>query len=219
VSESQEETGPPAAVGGAMAGGALARWLTPTSQSRIERIGCDQIDERPWPGGRVEDDSLVALRRSVAERGLIEPLLLRPSGGGRLRVVLGARRLLVARALGLSTVPAIVRELTDSEAALLAAWSVLPSRSEHTVTEIAAHLGAAGVADGEIAVLLAATHTDVAMRPRVNPPTTFAAATPLHFATLTTPVGRLLDAVGSARPVALAALNRTDTRHLELLAS
>jgi len=57
----------------------------------------------------------------------VEPLLLRPIESSRFQVVLGARRLEVARRLGLPEVPAIVRELDEAEATLVAVWNALPA--------------------------------------------------------------------------------------------
>jgi len=125
LSEPSEAEGPPAdAAKLALHGGPLARWLAPTSQSRLERIACSDIDGRPWPDPPGGD--LLALTRSVRHRGIVEPLLLRPIDGSRFQVVLGARRLEVAHRLGLTEVPAIVRELDEAEATLVAVWNALP---------------------------------------------------------------------------------------------
>jgi len=109
--------------------GTLARWLSPTSESRIERIACDHVHDRPWwvdePLG---DAELATLRNSIATRGIVEPLLLRHRAEGGLEVVTGSRRLRVARDLHMARVPAIVRELTDREAMLVAAWSTVDRR-------------------------------------------------------------------------------------------
>ena len=96
----------------ALPAGPLARWLAPTSQSRLERIPCSDVDTRPWPDPPGGD--LLALTRSIRHRGIVEPLLLRPIESSRFQVVLGARRLEVARRLGLPEVPAIVRELDEA---------------------------------------------------------------------------------------------------------
>ncbi|MEM7168495.1 MAG: ParB/RepB/Spo0J family partition protein, partial [Planctomycetota bacterium] len=57
------------------------------------------------------------LRRSIAEHGVLVPLLVRRSRKRhRLQVVSGYRRLLAARHLGLAAVPVRVVDLTDDEA-------------------------------------------------------------------------------------------------------
>jgi ParB-like chromosome segregation protein Spo0J len=142
--------------------GSLARWLTPTSESRIERIACDQVHDRPWwrdePLTEVEH---VALRTSIATRGIVEPLLLRHRGRGGLEVVTGARRLLVARELGMARVPAIVRDLSDREAILVGAWSTVDRRHPMLgeVEGVAAMLVEAGLTEEEVRALAGARPT------------------------------------------------------------
>ena len=90
----------------------MARWLAPTSESRVERIAIDAVHDRPWwPGTDVDGATLAALRASIASRGIIEPLLLRRRGADSFEVVCGSRRLRAARDLGQTHIPAIVREL------------------------------------------------------------------------------------------------------------
>jgi hypothetical protein len=194
----------------ALQAGPLARWLTPTAESRVERIGCGDIDPRPWEEPDPTGDALLALRRSVHLRGIVEPLLLRPLDHGRFQVVLGARRLQVARQLGLSTVPAIVRELDDAEATLIAAWSTLPRMLPGQLPGVADRLTAAGVSDSEVALLLAAPGAERAP----NAPRLFAGSAPLRFAGGTTPLHRLLDALGADRAGALGALSAVDPERL-----
>src|SRR5437870_5301962 len=139
-------------------GGALAQWLAPTAESRIERIACAHIHDRPWwPAGEADGETLAALRSSVAARGIVEPLLLRRRGHDDYEVVCGARRLRVAVALGQEHVPAIVRELSDREALLVAAWTTVERRRLEGGDDSAAllQLVAAGLSPAE-AVLLAA---------------------------------------------------------------
>lgn len=139
-------------------GGALAQWLAPTAESRIERIACAHIhDRRWWPAGDADAATLAALRSSIAARGIVEPLLLRRRGHDDYEVVCGARRLRVAVALGQEHVPAIVRELSDREALLVAAWTTVERRRSEGGDDSAAllQLVAAGLSPAE-AVLLAA---------------------------------------------------------------
>lgn len=67
---------------------------------------------------RLDDDpeALSELARSVAEHGVLQPLLVRPSGDGW-EVVAGRRRLAAARIAEASVVPCIVRSLDDDAAA------------------------------------------------------------------------------------------------------
>lgn len=65
-----------------------------------------------------EDAAMDELIESVRVYGVLSPLLARPKGEGY-ELVSGHRRRLAAQKLGLPTVPVLVREMTDDEAAIL----------------------------------------------------------------------------------------------------
>lgn len=153
MSEVGERSAPP--VNGPPLSGPMARWLAPTSESRIERIAIDAVHDRPWwPGSDMDAVTLAALRSSIASRGIIEPLLLRRRGSERFEVVSGSRRLRAARELGQSHIPAIVRELSEREALLVAAWTTV-ERRQHTGdrTALTERLLAAGFTPEETRLL------------------------------------------------------------------
>ena len=153
MSEIGERSAP--TVNGPPLSGPMARWLAPTSESRVERIAIDAVHDRPWwPGSDVDASTLAALRASIASRGIIEPLLLRRRGADRCEVVCGSRRLRAARDLGQTHVPAIVRELSEREALLVAAWTTV-ERRQHTGdrTALSERLLAAGFTQDETRVL------------------------------------------------------------------
>jgi len=63
----------------------------------------------------MNQDALQDLVDSIAQAGVLQPVLVRPAGGGYL-VVAGHRRVEAARQAGLTEIPAMVREMTDAEA-------------------------------------------------------------------------------------------------------
>jgi ParB family chromosome partitioning protein len=63
--------------------------------------------------------ALEELKASINEKGILQPILIRPKGN-RFEVVAGERRLRAARELGLEVVPAVIREFSDSETLLIA---------------------------------------------------------------------------------------------------
>ena len=65
-----------------------------------------------------EDAAMDELTESIRVHGILSPLLARPKGEGY-ELVSGHRRRLAAQKLGLSTVPVLVREMTDDEAVVL----------------------------------------------------------------------------------------------------
>jgi ParB family chromosome partitioning protein len=67
------------------------------------------------PRKRFDDDALQALADSLGERGVLQPVLVRPSPAGTgFELVAGERRWRAARLAGLETLPAIVRERDDA---------------------------------------------------------------------------------------------------------
>src|SRR5690606_41470354 len=66
-------------------------------------------------GRRLDEAAVAELTASGTERGLLQPILVRPVGDGY-EVVAGERRLRAAKQGGLESVPVVVRELSDQEA-------------------------------------------------------------------------------------------------------
>jgi ParB family transcriptional regulator, chromosome partitioning protein len=88
-----------------------------SEQEQLRELELDEISPNPrQPRRRFEQDSLQALAGSLGERGVLQPVLVRPKPGGGYELVAGERRWRAARLAGLRTVPAIVREREDAEA-------------------------------------------------------------------------------------------------------
>lgn len=69
------------------------------------------------PRKRIDKKTLAELTSNVKERGILQAILVRPlNGGSSYEAVFGHRRLLAAQGAGLETIPANVRELSDTEA-------------------------------------------------------------------------------------------------------
>lgn len=88
-----------------------------TSDEEYRQLPVEQIQPNPkQPRRRFDEDSLQALADSLGERGVLQPVLVRPAGGGGYELVAGERRWRAALIAGLKSVPAIVREHEDAEA-------------------------------------------------------------------------------------------------------
>ncbi len=75
---------------------------------------------RDQPRKEFDPAALSELAESIAQHGVLQPILLRPMGSGGYRIVAGERRWRAARMAGLSEVPAVVREMSDGEEMLFA---------------------------------------------------------------------------------------------------
>lgn len=88
-----------------------------TSQEILE-IPLDQIDENPYQTRRTfDEDALKELADSIKANGLAQPVVVRPGTNGRYVLVLGERRCRASKIAGKTSVPAIVRELGNEQAA------------------------------------------------------------------------------------------------------
>lgn len=74
----------------------------------------------PSPQPRRRFENLEALAQSIREKGVLQPLLVRPLGDGRYAIVAGERRYRAAKMAGLAEVPVRVLDLSEKEARLLA---------------------------------------------------------------------------------------------------
>lgn len=84
----------------------------------ITRIKLDQIDENPYQT-RVafEPAALQELSESIRVNGVVQPVVVRLSSMGRFVLILGERRCRAAKLAGELTIPAIVRRVSDQQAA------------------------------------------------------------------------------------------------------
>jgi ParB family transcriptional regulator, chromosome partitioning protein len=66
------------------------------------------------PRKRMDPEAIAELSASIAEKGVLQPLLVRPSETGY-EIVAGERRFRAAKQAGLTTVPVIIKNLSDQE--------------------------------------------------------------------------------------------------------
>jgi ParB family transcriptional regulator, chromosome partitioning protein len=81
-------------------------------------VPIDLIAPNPdQPRRHFAEDALLDLIRSIRAKGVLQPLILRPdpAGAGTYQIVAGERRWRAAQRAGLHAVPAIVRDLDDTE--------------------------------------------------------------------------------------------------------
>lgn len=67
------------------------------------------------PRKRFDEEAIAEMAASIAEKGVLQPLLVRPVHG-MYEIVAGERRFRAAQRAGLTSVPVVVRELTDRQA-------------------------------------------------------------------------------------------------------
>jgi len=72
------------------------------------------------PRKHIDADGISGLADSVRAQGVMQPVVVRPVDGGGYELIAGERRWRAARAAGLATIPALVRESDDRESLVLA---------------------------------------------------------------------------------------------------
>lgn len=84
--------------------------------NEIQTLKISQIEpNRSQPRRSFDEEALGELAESIREHGVLQPILVRPQIYGGYQIVAGERRYRASRMAGLSEIPAIVRELSDSE--------------------------------------------------------------------------------------------------------
>jgi ParB family chromosome partitioning protein len=100
-------------------GRGLAAILPPPEareEPNFQEIPPNLIDANPLqPRTRFLEPELAALADSIRTRGVLQPILVRPSAGGRYELIAGERRLRAARMAGLERIPAVVRSTEENE--------------------------------------------------------------------------------------------------------
>ena len=76
----------------------------------------DVEPNKDQPRRDFDETALAELSRSVAEHGVLQPILVRPLPGGAYQIVAGERRWRAARMAGLSEIPVVIREMSDAQA-------------------------------------------------------------------------------------------------------
>lgn len=87
------------------------------SDASASSIKLSDIDVDPHqPRKTFETESLEQLSQSIAEHGVLQPIVLMPSGIGRYTIIAGERRFRAARMAGLSEIPAIIKDVSTQAA-------------------------------------------------------------------------------------------------------
>ncbi len=105
----------PAARG--QAAGAPVPTATAVVGEAVQQISVAEIQPNPFQTRiQVDEHSLNELADSIKVQGVLQPIVLRKVSDGKLQLVAGQRRWMASQRAGKTTVPAIVRQLSDEQA-------------------------------------------------------------------------------------------------------
>ena len=103
-------------------------------------IATAEIEPHPdQPRRHFDEAALDELAASIARRGVIQPVIVRPLSPGRFQLVAGERRWRAAQRARLHEIPALVRQLDDAEVGALALIENLQREDLNPIEEAAAY--------------------------------------------------------------------------------
>ncbi len=92
----------------------------PRPGEKVIELPLERVEPNPYqPRRQYDQQALEALSQSIAEHGVLQPLVVRPVEEGY-QLIAGERRLRASQMAGLTSVPVVVRRATDQQALLLA---------------------------------------------------------------------------------------------------
>lgn len=87
------------------------------AEDGLRNLGIDELQPGKYqPRSHMEQTALGELAESIKSQGVMQPILVRPLTAGRYEIIAGERRWRAARMAGLTSVPALVKEIPDQQA-------------------------------------------------------------------------------------------------------
>ncbi len=134
--------------------------------SMLASLAVATIDPLPGqPRKHFDEEALAELAASIATRGVIQPIVVRPKGGGRYQLVAGERRWRAAQKAQLHEIPALIRDLDDREVMALALIENIQREDLNPVEEARAYHRLSeeeGMTQAEIAQMVEKSRSHIA---------------------------------------------------------
>ncbi len=147
-------------------GGNADQAINKESDSGLTSLSIASIEPLPGqPRTHFDEAALDELAASIASRGVIQPIIVRPKAGGKYQLVAGERRWRAAQKAQLHAIPAIVRDLDEREVMAIALIENLQREDLNPVEEAKAYQRLADDEDmtqAEIAKLVDKSRSHVA---------------------------------------------------------
>lgn len=147
-------------------GEASAAPTAASSDSALQSLPIARIEPLPGnPRKHFDEAALDELAASIAARGVIQPIIVRPRPKGRYQLVAGERRWRAAQKARLHEIPALIRDLTEREVMALALIENLQREDLNPVEEARAYQRLSdeeGMTQAEIAGMVEKSRSHVA---------------------------------------------------------
>lgn len=122
------------------ANGAAVAVAPARASTGVALLSVAEIEPHPdQPRRHFDEEALDELAQSIAARGVIQPVIVRPMAGGRYQLVAGERRWRAAQRARVHEIPAIVRQLDEREVTALALIENLQREDLNPVEEARAY--------------------------------------------------------------------------------
>ncbi len=106
------------------------------NEVKVVKVPINQIFPNPYqPRKTFDDEALTDLKNSIAQYGVLQPLLVAPAEDGRYLLIAGERRLRASRMAELTEVPVIISEYTSQQIAEIALIENLQREDLHFLEE------------------------------------------------------------------------------------
>ncbi len=107
----------------------------PPANGLVELPIDDVLANKYQPRKSFDDEALNELADSIREKGVLQPIVVRKAGAEKYELIAGERRLRAARQAGLSTIPALVKDVSDLESLELALIENIQRRDLNPIEE------------------------------------------------------------------------------------
>jgi ParB family chromosome partitioning protein len=98
-------------------GRATAATAVAGESKSAHEVALELIDPNPFQTRRrINEESLNELADSIRSSGVVQPVVLRPGPNGRFQLVAGERRFLASKKAGKTTIPAVLRQISNEQA-------------------------------------------------------------------------------------------------------
>ena len=136
-----------------------------TEQNGAVTLNINDIEpNRDQPRKDFDDDAVAELADSIAQHGLIQPIVVAPLSNGRYSIVAGERRWRACRMAGLMDVPVIIKDASQQELMEIALIENLQREDLNPVEEAFGYrslIDAFGLTQEEVAVRMGKSRTAV----------------------------------------------------------
>ncbi len=91
---------------------------SPPKDDDVLHLPLDQLEPNPYQtrSGSLDPASLAELAASIKAVGVLQPIVVRPTPGGRYQIIAGERRWEATRQAGVATIPALIRHVSNEQA-------------------------------------------------------------------------------------------------------